>query len=102
MDVSPLGGKTNLLDGIAEVARIRPIMVGLQDPSMICWPLVRGTPFWVRQKLMKLLDDVKEGTCPATKGVQAEQPYILRKDHTFLDILAVIFQSSLNLGWVQC
>lgn len=37
----------------------------MQDPVLICCPLVRGT-FCVRQKLMKLLRDVREGTWPGS------------------------------------
>lgn len=38
---------------------------GLQDPVVICWPFVIGKSETVAQKLMKLLLDVNEATCPA-------------------------------------
>lgn len=63
--VWPFLGKTNLDDGILSTARIRPIGTPLQDPVLICCPFVSGT-FCVRQKLMKLLRDVREGTWPGS------------------------------------
>jgi hypothetical protein len=59
--VSPFFGTTNLLLGMFAVLAMTPIGAGLHDPPVICWPLVRGL-FTVRQKLMKLLVEVREGT----------------------------------------
>ena len=38
-----LGGLMNLLEGILFFAGILPIGAGLQDPSLICFPLVIAT-----------------------------------------------------------
>jgi hypothetical protein len=35
---------------------------GLQEPVAICFPLVMGRLGTVKQKLMKLFDDVREAT----------------------------------------
>ena len=48
------------------VAAMTPIGAGLHDPVTICRPFVRGLPSWVAQKLMKLLEEVREGTWPAS------------------------------------
>lgn len=42
-----------------------PMGAGLQEPVVICLPLVMGKLGTVRQKLIKLLLDVKDFTCPA-------------------------------------
>ena len=54
-------GKVNLQDGMAVVAGIWPIGAGLQEPVLICSPLVMGC-FVVAQKLIKLFEEVKEAT----------------------------------------
>jgi hypothetical protein len=41
-----------------------PIGAGLQEPPFNCWPFVIGSGT-VRQKLMKLLLEVRDGTWPA-------------------------------------
>lgn len=38
---------------------------GLHEPFLICLPLVIGKLGTVRQKLMKLFVEVREGTCPS-------------------------------------
>lgn len=63
--VSPLAGMVNLADGMLSVDGMDPMGAGLQEPVVICFPLVMGRFGTVRQKLMKLLDEVKEATCPA-------------------------------------
>lgn len=59
--VSMFLGFWNLADGIKVFAGIWPMIAGLQDPVLICRPLVIGW-FVVRQKLMKLLLDVIDAT----------------------------------------
>ena len=51
--VPKFGGLTNLAVGIFVWGAIIPIGAGLQDPVLICWPLVIGR-LVVAQKLMKL------------------------------------------------
>ena len=63
--VAPFLGKTNLAEGMFVVAAMMPIGAGLQEPVVICWPFVIGRLGTVAQKLMKLFDDVREGTWPA-------------------------------------
>ena len=75
-------GFVNLDEGILLVPGIWPMGAGLHlrstsdtsrkklaegayDPVVICFPLVIGW-FVVAQKLIKLFDDVKEGTWPAS------------------------------------
>ena len=58
-------GLVNLLEGIAVVAGICPIGAGLQDPPLTWRPLVMVCPV-VAQKLIKLFEDVKDGTWPAS------------------------------------
>jgi len=55
-------GKVNLDDGMLSLEGITPIGAGLQDPVAICFPLVIGRFGTVKQKLMKLLVDVSDGT----------------------------------------
>lgn len=64
--VPKLFGNTNFEDGMFVVAAMIPIGAGLQDPVVICWPLVMGRLGTVAQKLMKLFEDVKDATCPAS------------------------------------
>ena len=52
----------NLDEGMLEVEAITPIGAGLQEAVLICLPFVRGRSGTVRQKLIKLFVDVKEGT----------------------------------------
>ena len=54
-----------MLDGILVWAAMTPIGAGLQEPLVICWPLVMGKLGTVKQKLMKLLLEVREATWPA-------------------------------------
>ena len=54
-------GNTNLEAGARSKLMMRPIGVGLHDPSTTCLPLVRAV-FWVKQKLMKLFFEVRERT----------------------------------------
>lgn len=61
---SPLGGKTNLADGMLSTDGMTPMGAGLQDPVWICFPFVIGRFGTVRQKLMKLFVDVSEATWP--------------------------------------
>ena len=62
IEVSPLLGKVNFAEGILSLEGMTPIGAGLQEPVVICFPLVIGRLGTVRQKLMKLLDDVREAT----------------------------------------
>lgn len=57
----PLTGLVNFDEGILDWAAMTPIGAGLQDPEVICWPLVMGS-LVDKQKLMKLLVEVKEAT----------------------------------------
>jgi hypothetical protein len=59
-------GKTNLAEGILAVEGIKPMGAGLHDPFVICLPLVIWKLGSVRQKLIKLLVDVSDGTCPGS------------------------------------
>jgi len=59
--VSMFLGFWNFAEGIKVFAGIWPMTAGLQDPVLICRPLVIGW-FVVRQKLMKLFSDVSEET----------------------------------------
>jgi len=59
-------GNVNFADGMLAVETMIPMGAVLQEPVVICLPLVRGRLGTVRQKLMKLLEEVKEGTCPAS------------------------------------
>jgi len=61
-EVSPFAGKTNFAEGMFSVEGITPMGAGLQEPVVICFPLVMGRLGTVKQKLMKLFDDVREGT----------------------------------------
>ena len=63
--VAPFGGKTNLDEGMCVVAAMTPIGAGLHDPVVIWVPFVSGRLGTVAQKLMKLFEDVSEGTWPA-------------------------------------
>ena len=63
-EVSPLGGKTNLADGMLSTDGMVPMGAGLHEPVVICFPLVMGRLGTVRQKLMKLFVDVREATWP--------------------------------------
>jgi len=64
--VSRLAGLTNLAEGMFDDDGITPIGAGLHDPPAICWPSVMGVFGTVKQKLMKLLVEVREATCPAS------------------------------------
>ena len=58
----PFTGLTNLDDGMFVVAAMTPIGAGLQEPVLICCPFVIGKFGTVRQKLIKLLLEVREAT----------------------------------------
>ena len=58
-------GKENLDEGMLSTEGMAPMGAGLQEPVVICLPLVMGKLGTVRQKLIKLLLDVKDFTCPA-------------------------------------
>ena len=60
--VPKLGGNWNLADGMLDEDAMTPIGAGLHEPVVICWPLVIGRLGTVRQKLMKLFDEVAEAT----------------------------------------
>lgn len=62
--VSPFFGLVNFKEGILSTDGMSPIGAGLQDPEVICWPLVIGKFGDNKQKLMKLFVEVREGTCP--------------------------------------
>lgn len=53
-------GKVNLDDGMLSVLGMAPMGAGLHEPVVICLPLVIGRFGTVRQKLMKLLLEVRE------------------------------------------
>ena len=56
----PLLGAMNFAEGMLAFEGMTPIGAGLQDPLVICCPLVIGKSGTVKQKLMKLFDDVRE------------------------------------------
>jgi hypothetical protein len=58
----PFAGNVNLAEGMLEVEGMAPIGAGLHDPVAICFPLVIGRLGTVRQKLMKLFEDVNDAT----------------------------------------
>lgn len=58
-------GFTKDCDGMFSNDGMRPMMVGLQDPSRFCWPFVMAMLSNCAQKLAKLFPDVNEATCPA-------------------------------------
>ena len=60
--VPKFGGKANFEDGMLSVDGMTPMGAGLQEPVVICLPLVIGSLGTVRQKLMKLFVEVKEAT----------------------------------------
>ena len=62
--VPPFLGLVNFAEGIWSVVGMAPMGAGLQEPVVICFPLVMGRLGTVKQKLMKLLVDVKEATWP--------------------------------------
>lgn len=57
-------GVTNFEEGMFAEGAITPIGAGLHEPFWICEPFVRGR-LTVRQKLMKLFEDVRDGDWPA-------------------------------------
>lgn len=59
--VSPFLGLVNFDDGMFSVEGMAPMGAGLHDPLVTCFPSVIVCP---TQKLMKLLVDVKDATCP--------------------------------------
>jgi len=61
-ELSPFLGNTNFAEGMLSMEGIIPMGAGLQEPVVICCPLVRGRLGAVKQKLMKLFDDVIDGT----------------------------------------
>lgn len=63
--VSPFLGLVNFEEGISSVVGIAPMGAGLQEPVVICFPLVMGRLGTVKQKLMKLFVDVNEATWPS-------------------------------------
>ena len=60
IEASPFVGKVNLAEGMLLLEGISPTGAGLQEPVVIC--LVMGRLGTVKQKLMKLFDDVREAT----------------------------------------
>ena len=60
--VSPFLGVMNFAEGMLSLEGMTPIGAGLQDPVAICFPFVIGKLGTVKQKLMKLFDDVREAT----------------------------------------
>ena len=60
--VPKFGGNTNFEEGMLSLDGMTPIGAGLQEPVVICFPLVIGRLGTVRQKLMKLFFEVKEAT----------------------------------------
>jgi hypothetical protein len=58
-------GNVNFADGMLAVEGRMPRGAVLQEPVVICLPLVRGSCGTVRQKLIKLFDEVADATCPA-------------------------------------
>lgn len=65
LTVPKLFGKVNLELGMSALLGIAPMGAGLQLPDSTCWPFVMGK-FVVRQKLMKLLEEVREADWPST------------------------------------
>ena len=61
-------GKRNFEDGIAALDGMEPIGAGLHEPPVTWAPFVRGR-LTVLQKLMKLLVDVSDATCPGNARV---------------------------------
>jgi hypothetical protein len=55
-------GNLNLTEGMLSVEGMSPIGAGLQEPVLICFPSVMGKFGAVKQKLMKLLVEVREAT----------------------------------------
>jgi hypothetical protein len=67
LSVAKLVGKTNLQEGMLSMEVMEPMGAGLQEPVVICFPLVMGVAGRVRaQKLMKLFPEVMEATWPAS------------------------------------
>jgi len=66
----PLAGNWNFADGMLSTDGITPMGAGLQEPVVICLPLVMGRLGTVKQKLMKLFDEVKEATWPNRRCVK--------------------------------
>jgi hypothetical protein len=64
--VSPFVGFVNFADGMFAVEGMIPIIAGLHEPVVICWPFVIGRLGTVAQKLMKLFPEVKDATWPAS------------------------------------
>lgn len=64
--VPKFAGKVNLDEGMFAVETMIPIGAGLQEPVVICLPLVIGRFGTVAQKLMKLFPEVREATWPAS------------------------------------
>ena len=63
--VSPFLGMMNFAEGMLSSEGMAPIGTGLQNPvALICVPLAIGNLGTVKQKLMKLFDDVREATWP--------------------------------------
>jgi len=60
--VSPFLGVVNFTEGMLSLEGMAPIGAGLQDPVAICFPSVIGKLGTVKQKLMKLFDDVREAS----------------------------------------
>lgn len=63
--VSRFLGLVNFDEGMFVVAAMIPMGAGLHEPVFTCRPLVMGRLGTVAQKLMKLLEEVSEATCPA-------------------------------------
>lgn len=60
--VPKLAGNWNLDEGMLVVAAMTPIGAGLHEPVFTCRPFVMGRLGTVKQKLMKLLVEVREAT----------------------------------------
>ena len=65
----PLMGTMNFDEGMLDWAAMTPMGAGLQEPPTICLPFVMLRPV-VRQKLMKLFDDVSDAVWPGS-GLRA-------------------------------
>lgn len=63
--VSRFLGFVNLAEGMLSTDGMTPIGALLHEPVLICLPLVRGRLGTVRQKLMKLFEEMLDAIWPA-------------------------------------
>jgi hypothetical protein len=63
--VAKFVGNVNFDDGMLALEGMMPMGAVLHEPVAVCLPFVRGKSGTVRQKFMKLLLEVLDGTCPA-------------------------------------